>query len=64
MPAQMPWFDLIIGRTAAVDDGLKWIVLHESSYPRGGFARTSRFLDMVATPIHQGDGVRIYRLDP
>jgi hypothetical protein len=64
LPAQMPWFDLVIGRTVAVEDGLKWIVVHESSYPKGGFARTSRFLDIVATPIHDGDGVRIYRLDP
>jgi len=64
LPAQMPWFDLFMGREAAVTDGLRWIVLHESAYPSGQFARTARFLDIVATPVSEGDGVRIYRLDP
>ena len=64
LPAQMPWFDLSMGREAAIEDGLRWIVLHEDSYPSGQFARTARFLDIVATPINQADGVRLYRLDP
>ncbi len=64
LPAQMPWFDLHMGREAAIADGLKWIVLHESEYPSGQFARTARFLDIVATPVREDEGVRIYRLDP
>ena len=64
LPAQMPWFDLYMGKEAAMADGLKWIVLHEESYPAGQFARTARFLDIVATPVEETDGVRVYRLDP
>ena len=64
LPAQLPWFDLEIGRQAAIADGLRWIVMHEASYPAGQFGRTARFLDVVATPVQQEDGVRIYRLDP
>lgn len=64
LPAQLPWFDLEIGRQAAIADGLRWIVMHEASYPGGQFGRTARFLDVVATPVQQEDGVRIYRLDP
>jgi hypothetical protein len=64
LPAQMPWFDLSMGRSAAMADGLRWIVLHEDSYPSGQFARTARFLDIVATPVEYADGVRVYRLDP
>ena len=64
LPAQLPWFDLEIGRLAAIEDGLKWIVMHEASYPSGQFARTARFLDITATPVHYGEGVRIYRLEP
>jgi len=64
LPAQLPWLDLSLGRQAAVADGLKWIVMHEASYPSGQFARTARFLDITATPVHDGEGLRIYRLDP
>jgi hypothetical protein len=64
LPAHMPWFDLSMGRSAAIGDGLRWIVLHEESYPSGQFARTARFLDIVATPVEYADGIRIYRLDP
>jgi hypothetical protein len=64
LPAQMPWFDLFMGREAAMADGLKWVVLHESEYPSGQFARTARFLDIVATPVSDDAGIRIYRLDP
>ena len=49
---------------AALADGLRWVVMHQASYPSGQFARTARFLDIVATPVHQGDGVRIYKLEP
>lgn len=64
LPAQLPWFDLELGRQAAVADGLRWVVMHEASYPSGQFGRTARFLDIVATPVEHKDGVRIYRLDP
>jgi hypothetical protein len=64
LPAQLPWFDLHMGLEAAVNDGLRWIVMHESAYPAGQFARTARLLDIVATPTHQGEGLRIYRLGP
>ena len=64
LPAQLPWFDLAMGRQAAIEDGLKWIVMHEASYPAGQFGRTARFLDIVSTPVHHADGVRIYRIDP
>lgn len=64
LPAQLPWFDLEVGRQAAIADGLRWIVMHEASYPTGQFGRTARFLDITTTPVHQGDGVRIYRVDP
>jgi hypothetical protein len=64
LPAQLPWFDLEMGRLAAIEDGLKWIVMHEASYPSGQYARTARFLDIAATPVHYGEGVRIYRLEP
>jgi len=64
LPASLPWFDIYMGQQAAMSDGLRWIVLHESSYPAGQFARTARFLDIVATAVHYGDGIRIYRLGP
>jgi len=64
LPASLPWFDLYMGQQAATADGLRWIVLHEASYPAGQFARTARFLDIVATAVHSGDGMRIYRLSP
>ena len=64
LPAQLPWFDIEMGRQAALADGLRWVVMHQASYPSGQFARTARFLDIVATPVHQGDGVRIYKLEP
>ena len=64
LPAQMPWFDLQMGRAAAMDNGLRWVVLHKDAYPSGQFARTARFLDIVATPYSEEDGLRIYRLDP
>jgi hypothetical protein len=63
-PSSLPWLDLELGRQAAIDDGLKWIVLHEELYPEASFNRVSRFLDMVATPTHHTEGVRIYRLEP
>jgi hypothetical protein len=64
LPAQLPWFDLHVGRQAAIDNGLKWIVMHEKSYPSGQFARTARFLDITATAFYQGEGLRVYRLEP
>jgi len=64
LPEQMPWMDLELGRRAAVADGLRWIVLHEESLPSRNFARMSQFLDIMATPVHHDDGLRIYRLDP
>jgi len=64
LPASLPWFDIYMGQQAAMADGLRWIVLHESSYPTGQFARTARFLDIVATAVHSGDGLRIYKLEP
>ena len=64
LPANIPWFDIHMGRQAAQADGLKWIVMHEASYPSGQYARTARFLDIVATAVHDGDGIRIYKLDP
>lgn len=62
-PATLPWLDLELGRKMAVGDGLRWIVLHEALYTKGSFNRVSRFLDMVATPVHHTEGLRIYRLD-
>ena len=64
LPAQLPWFDIAMGRQAAVADGLKWVVLHQATYPERQFARTARFLDITATPVYEGEGLRIYRLDP
>jgi len=64
LPAQLPWLDIHLGRQAALADGLKWIVMHETDYPERQFARTARFLDITATPVYQGEGLRIYRLDP
>jgi hypothetical protein len=64
LPASLPWFDIHMGQKAAVQDGLRWIVMHQSAYPRGQFARTARFLDIVATAIHDDGDLRIYRLDP
>jgi hypothetical protein len=64
LPAQLPWFDLTIARKAVIADGLLWIVLHKDKYPESQFARTARFLDITATPVHDEDGLRIYRLDP
>jgi hypothetical protein len=64
LPAQLPWFDLTMGRKAAIADGLRWIVLHKDKYPESQFARTARFLDITAIPVWDKDGIRIYRLDP
>jgi hypothetical protein len=64
LPPSLPWLDLELGRQAAVADGLRWIVLHEESYPAPIFTRVSQFLDLVATPVHHQQGRRIYRLDP
>ena len=60
------WWGVVEGgsRQAALADGLKWIVMHESDYPDRQFARTARFLDITATPVYEGEGLRIYRLDP
>ncbi len=64
LPSTLPWLDLELGRQAAIGDGLKWIVLHEDRYPQAIFGRVSRFLDLVATPVHHHQGRRVYRLDP
>jgi len=64
LPSTLPWIDLELGRRAAIEDGLKWIVLHEERYPAAIFARVSQFLDISATPVHHTAGRRIYRLDP
>ena len=55
LPAQIPWLDIHMGRQAALADGLKWIVMHESDYPDRQFARTARFLDITATPVYEGE---------
>jgi hypothetical protein len=64
LPANMPWLDLEVGRQAAIADGLQWIVMHKAGFPKPLFARQARFLDLVATPVHDGGHTRIYRLDP
>ncbi len=64
LPSTMPWLDLAVGRASAIDDGLRWIVLHKDRFPAPLFARQARFLDQMATPFYDGDTLRIYRLDP
>jgi len=64
LPAQLPWFDLTIGRKAVLAEGLRWIVLHKDKYPQSQFSRTARFLDITATPVQDTNEFRIYRLDP
>ena len=64
LPSTLPWLDLELGRQAAIGDGLRWIVLHEDRYPQAIFGRVSRFLDLVATPVHHHQRRRVYRLDP
>ena len=64
LPPSMPWLDLELGRQALVADGLRWIVLHEDRFNEHGYLRLARFLDLVAEPAFEADGLRVYRLDP
>ncbi len=62
MPAQPPWLDLELGRTALIDDGLRWIVLHKALYAEHQYPRVANFLDLVAEAVHDSEEIRVYRL--
>ncbi len=59
-----PLLDLELGRSALVDMGMRWIVVHKADYPLSQLPKVLRFLDLTATVTHDSDGLRIYRLDP
>lgn len=59
-----PLLDLELGRAALVDMGMRWIVVHKADYPPSQLPKVLRFLDLTAAVTHDGDGLRIYRLDP
>lgn len=63
LPARRPWLDVELGRRALVADGLRWVVLHERFYSAERYARVSQLMDELATPVHDDEGVRVYRLD-
>ncbi len=64
IPERRPFLDLELGRAALVDAGLRWIVVHQEDYPPGVRRKVELFLDQTATAVHEGEGLRIYRLDP
>lgn len=64
LPERRPFLDLELGRAALVDAGLRWIVVHRADYPPTQRRKVEAFLDQTATAVHEGDGLRIYRLDP
>jgi hypothetical protein len=47
-----------------MDAGLRWVVVHLEQYPASQRSKVLHFLDDTATPVHEGEGLRIYRLDP
>ncbi|MFZ5481680.1 MAG: hypothetical protein ACOZNI_33260 [Myxococcota bacterium] len=63
LPPDLPWLDVELGRAAAVEDGLRWIVVHRDLYPGAQAEKIARFLDLYATPVFDGEGLRVYRLD-
>jgi len=64
LPAGLPWLDILAGRQAAIAGGLRWVVVHEGRMQPPQHARLLRFLELVAVPVGDSDGARLYRLDP
>lgn len=63
LPPRLPALDLAAGQAALVAEGLRWIVVHQDRLPDARRAPLERFLDLTATPVYEGEGLRIYRLD-
>lgn len=63
LPAAPPALDLAVGQEALVALGMRWIVVHEDMIPDDRRLVLERFLDRTATAVHDGEGVRIYRID-
>ncbi|MSQ03705.1 MAG: hypothetical protein EXR71_17765 [Myxococcales bacterium] len=63
LPDARPYLDVELGRAAIIDAGMRWIVVHQDEYRAAVRRKIEAFLDLTATPVHQGEGVRIYRLD-
>lgn len=64
LPARAPWLDLVVGQAALRAQGMRWVVLHESGYPPVQYQKMAAFLDATATVVAEGDGVRVYELEP
>lgn len=64
LPPRLPTLDLALGRADLVASGLRWIVLHRAAYPPAQLTKVAGFLDLVATPVHADEELRVYRLDP
>lgn len=63
LPDARPYLDIELGRAALIEAGMRWIVVHQDEYPAAVLQKVAVFLDMTATQVHEGDGLRIYRLD-
>ena len=63
LPPTPPALDLAVGQAALVEQGLRWIVVHQDMLPDDRRAVLEQFLDRTAVATYDGEGVRIYRLD-
>lgn len=63
LPATPPALDLAVGQAALVEQGLRWIVVHQDMLPDSRRAVLEQFLDQTAVATYDGEGIRIYRLD-
>ena len=63
LPDARPYLDIELGRAALIEAGMRWIVVHQDDYPAAVRKKVEEFLDLTATPVHEGEGLRIYRLD-
>ena len=52
LPAQMPWFDLYMGKEAAMADGLKWLCFMNRLIQQANLLAPPG-LDIVATPLNR-----------
>jgi hypothetical protein len=64
LPPSLPYLDLALGSEAAAASGLRSIVVHMDEYPRQQLPKILQVLDMVAEPVTESDGIRVYRLEP
>lgn len=62
LPARAPLLDIALGRQAAMDAGLRWVVLHKDRFPASQLEKVSAFLDRAATARYDDERVRVYEL--